>query len=147
MRQRRGLILLRRLMRYSSGLCEGQLALVGSFLVGLCCHNLRTTAAQVRFGGSAAVGIFLDSGLWNTFVVHLFERIHRGGVWATALPLSEHSIGERAFHRLGSGVQISSRWGSVRGALSLALLFEGVGVVLLNLIGMGLLLSVVSLFV
>lgn len=91
----------------------------------------RVGHVQAKVLAHLAVSVYSDSGLFETATLHGFDRLTRTVFYLTTSPLSDLSLGERAFTRLGDVFVAYSLLFSVRnvGYLGLLLATLGTGLV------------------
>lgn len=94
------------------------------------------THLTTRLLGEARVGLFSDSGLWETALLRLFDRSFRGAVWATLLVASSFSFGEQAGLRLTTEAGFWLTLSTVRAHTKLGYALLGLGGVLFFLVGL-----------
>ena len=87
----------------------------------------------------ARAGVFADSGAWETALLQLFDKVFRGGVWATLLPISDFSIGERAAVKFSGVLLTYASTSPTRGVFCVNYLLRGLGMGCTVLLGLGLL--------
>ncbi len=84
---------------------------------------------------SARLGVFEDSGSWETAILRLCDFVIRGWIWSSILPISEQGIGEQASSKVNSILSYLSQSGQTRILFSVSsslYLFGKIGVLLLG---------------